>query len=40
VSLSKFFDIARRVMARRHVELTDVDIEIFNSIYEIAETYK
>lgn len=40
VSLSKFFDIARRVMARRHVELTETDIEIFNSIYNIAETYK
>ncbi len=40
VSLSKFFDIARRVMARRHVELTDTDIEIFNSIYAIAENYK
>lgn len=40
VSLSKFFDIARRVMARRHVELTDIDIEIFNSIYNIAESYK
>lgn len=40
VSLNKFFDIARRVMARRHVELTDVDVEIFKSIYEIAETYK
>ena len=40
VSLNKFFDIARRVMARRHVELTEVDMEIFKSIYEIAETYK
>lgn len=40
VSLNKFFDIARRVMARRHVELTDVDVQIFKSIYEIAETYK
>ena len=40
VSLNKFFDIARRVMARRHVELTDTDVEIFKSIYEIAETYK
>lgn len=40
VSLSKFFDIARRVMARRHVELTDEDINIFNSIYAIAENYK
>lgn len=40
VSLNKFFDIARRVMARRHVELTDTDIDIFNAIYAIAETYK
>lgn len=40
VSLNKFFDIARRVMARRHVELTDIDIDIFNSIYAVAETYK
>lgn len=40
VSLSKFFEIARRVMARRHVELTDEDINIFNAIYAIAENYK
>ena len=40
VSLNKFFDIARRVMARRHVELTEADMDIFRSIYEIAETYK
>ncbi len=37
VPLSKFFDIARRVMARRHVELTDTDMAIFESIYSIAD---
>lgn len=40
VQLTKFFDIARRVMARRHVDLTDTDRAIFDSIYAIAETYK
>ncbi len=40
VSLDKFFDIAKRVMSRRHVELSDIDKDIFKSIYNIAETYK
>ncbi len=40
VSLPKFFDIAKRVMARRNVELTDIDKEIFLAIYNIAEGYK
>lgn len=40
VSMTKFFDIAQRVMARRHVELTDVDKEIFRAIQKIAESYK
>lgn len=40
VSLKKFFEIARRVMARRHVELTDIDIAIFERIFDIAETLK
>ena len=40
VALPKFYDIARRVMARRHVELTDVDVRIFECIYNIAEGYK
>ncbi len=40
VAMSKFFDIARRAMARRHVELTQTDIDIFEAIREIAETYK
>ena len=40
VSLAKFFDIAQRMMARRNIELTEVDREIFQSIYAIADTYK
>ncbi|MDE5704672.1 putative sugar nucleotidyl transferase [Muribaculum sp.] len=40
VTMSKFFDIARRAMARRHVELTQTDIDIFEAIRDIAETYK
>lgn len=40
VSLSKFFDIAERMMARRKVELTDIDRDIFQSIYDIADKYK
>ncbi|MDE6198350.1 MAG: glucose-1-phosphate thymidylyltransferase [Muribaculaceae bacterium] len=40
VQLSKFFDIAERVMARRHKELTEADRHIFESIFEIADTYK
>lgn len=38
--LPKFFDIATRVMARRHRELTDADRRIFEEIYRIADTYK
>ncbi len=40
VSLAKFFDIARRMMARRNIDLTDEDIRIFESIYAIADNYK
>lgn len=40
VQLTKFFDIAERVMARRHCQLTDVDRDIFIRIYNIADTYK
>ncbi|MBQ9076985.1 MAG: glucose-1-phosphate thymidylyltransferase [Muribaculaceae bacterium] len=40
VPLAKFFDIARRVMARRNVSLTDEDIRIFESVYAIADNYK
>ncbi len=40
VSLAKFFDIARRMMARRNIDLTDEDVRIFESIYAIADNYK
>lgn len=40
VDLRKFFDIAARVMARRGIELTDDDRDIFQRIYEVASTYK
>lgn len=40
VQLSKFFGIARRVYARRHRELTDADMRLFEAIYNIAENYK
>ena len=40
VSMPKFFDIAKRVMARRHVELSDIDKEIFMAVQAIAEGYK
>lgn len=40
VPLAKFFDIARRAMARRNVELTGADIAIFQSIHSFADNYK
>lgn len=40
VSLVKFFAIAERAMARRHVELTEVDKQIFHNIFSIADNYK
>ncbi len=40
VPLSKFFDIARRVMARRGCELTAADERIFEHINEMAHNYK
>lgn len=40
VPLTKFFDIARRVMARRNCELTQVDERIFEHINEMAHNYK
>ncbi|MBD5213844.1 MAG: glucose-1-phosphate thymidylyltransferase [Bacteroidales bacterium] len=40
VSLTKFFDIASRMMARRNKELTEADRHIFQSIYDFAERYK
>ncbi|MBD5209853.1 MAG: glucose-1-phosphate thymidylyltransferase [Bacteroidales bacterium] len=37
VPLKKFFDIAERVMARRHKEMTEADRRIFETIYSLAE---
>lgn len=40
VPLSKFFEVASRVMARRGRELTDVDKSIFEHINEMAHNFK
>ncbi|MDE6266356.1 MAG: glucose-1-phosphate thymidylyltransferase [Muribaculaceae bacterium] len=40
VPLSKFFDVARRVMARRGCELTETDCRIFEHINEMAHNFK
>lgn len=40
VSMTKFFDIAARMMARRHVELTEADKRMFYAIREAAEAFK
>ena len=40
VSLVKFFAIAERAMERRHVQLTEVDKQIFQNIFSIADNYK
>ncbi|MDE7126104.1 MAG: glucose-1-phosphate thymidylyltransferase, partial [Muribaculaceae bacterium] len=40
VPMAKFIDTARRMMARRSVELTDADIRMFDAIRHIADDYK
>lgn len=40
VPLKKFLDTARRVMARRNVELTETDERMLTSIYALTETYR
>lgn len=40
VNPARFFDIARRVMARRHVVLTEADIRMYTDLYEITEKYR
>lgn len=40
VPLKTFYSIAERVMARRGLELTQVDRDIFESIYNISDRYK
>jgi len=38
--LDKALDTAKRVMERRHIELNDNDIEIFNHIFEESKQYR
>jgi UDP-N-acetylglucosamine diphosphorylase/glucosamine-1-phosphate N-acetyltransferase len=40
VPMRKFFETARKVMARRNIALTDVDIDILNHVREVAEQYR
>lgn len=40
VSLSKFYEIAARVMARRGILLTEEDKQIFQNVYNVATNYK
>lgn len=40
VPLKTFYSIAERVMSRRGIELTDIDRDIFASIYNISDRYK
>lgn len=40
VPMAKFFDTARRMMARRDVTLTDDDIAILTRVRELAEQYR
>lgn len=40
VPFTKFVETARRVMARRHVNLTQVDIEMYEHLYRILDDYK
>lgn len=40
VGLKKFLDTARRVMARRDVELTEADERMLGAIYNLTETYR
>ena len=40
VSMTKFFDVAARVMARRGIALTDADRRMFYAIRDAAENYK
>ena len=40
VNMNKFFETARVVMARRNVELSDVDVAILKRVREIAENYR
>ena len=38
--MQRFFDTASKMMARRGIELTQIDIDILNSVRQIAENYR
>lgn len=40
VPMTKFFQTAAKVMARRNMELTQTDIDILNHVRELAEAYR
>ncbi len=40
VPMAKFLDTARRMLARRNVELTEADVRMFDAIRHIADDYK
>lgn len=40
VPLTKFIDIARRMMARRNVEFTPADERLYATLHDLTETYK
>ena len=40
VPMQRFFDTASKMMARRGIELTQIDIDILNSVRQIAENYR
>lgn len=40
VPMQRFFDTASKMMARRGIELTQTDIDILNSVRQIAENYR
>ena len=40
VPMAKFFDTARRMMARRDIELTEADVNILNYIRQYSEDYR
>lgn len=40
VPLKKFLDTARRVMARRGIELDEAHIRLYSHLYEVTDTYR
>lgn len=40
VSVKKFLQIADRVLCRRNIPLTDIDLRIYERIYEVASRFK